>query len=65
MSFIENGIKNLSIEGLLLVVEDANARLGSHIGMSDEPDVTYVEKQKRIIGLVREELERREVSEGD
>lgn len=56
---LESGIKNLSTEGLLLVVEDANARLGSHIGMSDEADVTYVERQKRIINLVRDELERR------
>ncbi|MDQ0176016.1 hypothetical protein [Bacillus chungangensis] len=59
---LESGIKNLSTEGLLLVVEDANARLGSHIGMSDEPVSAYIEKQKRIIGLVQEELERRKQS---
>lgn len=31
---IESGIRKLSIEGLHLVVEDAQARIGSHVGMS-------------------------------
>lgn len=56
---IESGIRKLSVEGLHLVVEDAQARIGSHVGMSEEPVAEYVAKQQGIIDMVRDELERR------
>lgn len=56
---IESSIRKLSVEGLQLVIEDAQARIGSHVGMSEEPVPEYVAKQQGIIDMVRDELERR------
>ncbi|WP_338754262.1 hypothetical protein [Bacillus sp. FJAT-52991] len=55
---IESQIKSLSVEGLHLLVADAQYRIGSHIAGGDPVDV-YVEQQRYILDLVQEELQRR------
>ncbi|KIL74739.1 hypothetical protein [Bacillus badius] len=55
---LESQIKSLRTEGLILLVEDAERRIGSHIADGD-PDEKYVDHQKYILSLVQQELERR------
>ncbi|MFL0361425.1 hypothetical protein ACH0BF_00215 [Pseudobacillus sp. 179-B 2D1 NHS] len=55
---IEAQIKSLRTEGLLLLVEDVERRIGSHVAGGD-PVEEYVDHQKYILSLVQQELERR------
>lgn len=55
---IESQIKSLSEKGLMLLVEDVERRIGSHVAGGD-PVEEYVDHQKYILSLVQEELERR------
>ncbi|MGC8229893.1 hypothetical protein ACP2W0_12855 [Pseudobacillus badius] len=55
---IESQIKSLSVQGLLLLVEDVERRIGSHVA-GDDPVDEYVDHQKYILSLVQSELERR------
>ncbi|KIL77798.1 hypothetical protein [Bacillus badius] len=55
---IESHIKSLSENGLMLLVEDAERRIGSHVACGD-PVEEYVDHQKYIFSLVQPELERR------
>ena len=55
---IESQIKSLRTEGLLLLVEDAEKRIGSHVAGGD-PNEAYVQDQRYILDLVQEEFKRR------
>jgi len=55
---IESQIRSLSEEGLMLLVEDVNRRIGSHVAGGD-PVKEYVQHQRYILDLVQEELKRR------
>lgn len=55
---LESQIKSLRTEGLILLVEDAERRIGSHVAGGD-PVEEYVDHQKYILDLVQEELKRR------
>lgn len=57
---IKSGFRSLKTETLLSIVEDAQARISSHIGMSEYHIQTYVDEQRAIIDSVNNELERRE-----
>lgn len=63
MSLIKSGFRSLSTETLISIVEDAQARIGSHIGMSEYHIQAYVDEQRAIIESVQNELERRESDE--
>ncbi|MFL0365361.1 hypothetical protein ACH0BF_20345 [Pseudobacillus sp. 179-B 2D1 NHS] len=55
---LESQIKSLRTEGLLLLVEDAERRIGSHVAGGD-PVEEYVQQQRYILDLVQEEFKRR------
>lgn len=55
---IESQIKSLSEEGLMLLVEDVERRIGSHVAGGD-PVEEYVQHQLYILDLVQEEFRRR------
>ncbi|WP_203363065.1 hypothetical protein [Bacillus sp. REN10] len=55
---IESQIKSLSAEGLLLLVEDVERRIGSHTAGGDPVDA-YIQHQRYILDLVQEELKSR------
>lgn len=55
---IESQIKSLPMQGLLLLVEDVERRIGSHVAGGD-PVEEYVQHQRYILDLVQNELERR------
>ncbi|RJS60136.1 hypothetical protein [Bacillus sp. PK3_68] len=56
---LESQIKSLQTEGLLLLVEDAKRRIGSHVA-GDDPVEEYMQHQRYILDLVQEELKRRQ-----
>lgn len=59
MELFKSQLATLSEDGLLLLLQDATNRIGTHVGMSEEPDENYVTKQQSIINMVKDELERR------
>ncbi|UAT31943.1 hypothetical protein K7T73_06905 [Bacillus badius] len=55
---IESQIKSLSENGLMLLAEDVNRRIGSHVAGGD-PVEEYVQHQRYILDLVQEEFKKR------
>lgn len=56
--FYRAAMPNLSDEQLLALVQDCEARVGSHV-MGGNPDENYIEKQRAIVSLVQDEFARR------
>jgi hypothetical protein len=54
-----NDLKGISDEGLRELARDAYARIGMH--WCEYPSDSYLEKQRNIIAMVKEEFTRREV----
>lgn len=56
--FMTESISGLSIEGLLLLVQSCEQRIGSNVA-GRMPDEAYINKQRGIISLVEEEILKR------
>ena len=54
----KSSIPNLSTESLIILVHDAESRIGSHVAGGDPVD-EYVEKQRYLLSLIQDELSRR------
>jgi hypothetical protein len=55
-----NDLKGVSDEGLRELARDAFYRIGTHTA-GEYPSDTYLEQQRSIIAMIREEFTRRDV----
>lgn len=54
----EQSVKLIPTIGLLDLVRDAELRIGSHVAGGNQVD-DYVERQRTLISIVQEELQKR------
>lgn len=56
---IKESIKRMPTEGLFVLMEDIQNRIGSHVAQSDVPDTNYIDYQRHLFDLAAAELELR------